>query len=412
MTVFDQAIWWHVYPLGATGAPIRPESAPTEPAHRLRQLEAWLDYAVELGCSGIFLGPIFASSTHGYDTTDYYSLDPRLGDDDDWSSFVAAAHSRGLLIMLDGVFNHVGAHHPLVSEALAGNGMVRISGDSHQGWEGHGDLAELDHSDPRVADLVTDVMTHWLERGADAWRLDVAYAVPSEFWATVTDRVRQTHPNVGFLGEVIHGDYAEIAASGHLDSITAYELWKATWSSITDRNFWELASALERHNGFSQRVLMNTFIGNHDVNRIASQVGDDGAVLAAVVLLTVPGMPSIYYGDEQAFRGEKGEGYDADDAVRPALPQTPAELSPAGCWLYRIYQELVALRRRHPWLTTGELEVVDKTNETIHYRVAGQNHVAGAADGGEHTADVHLDLTDAFSVSVEVDGSTEFQWPR
>ena len=81
----DHAIWWQVYPLGATGAPIRPEpDAPlTEPGApaRLDRLEPWLDYAVELGANGLSLGPIFASSTHGYDTTDHLRIDPRLGDD-------------------------------------------------------------------------------------------------------------------------------------------------------------------------------------------------------------------------------------------------------------------------------------------------------------------------------------------
>ena len=113
MSFLDHAIWWHIYPLGACGAPIRPPStAPeTTPVPRLRRLEAWLDYAVELGCSGLLLGPVFASTSHGYDTIDYFRLDPRLGTEEDWRRFADAAHERGLLLMLDGVFNHVGAHH-------------------------------------------------------------------------------------------------------------------------------------------------------------------------------------------------------------------------------------------------------------------------------------------------------------
>ncbi|MDO5684168.1 MAG: alpha-amylase family glycosyl hydrolase, partial [Propionibacteriaceae bacterium] len=94
---------------------------------------------------------------------------------------------------------------------------------------------------PEVVDLVADVMRHWLRRGIAGWRLDVAYAVPTQFWAEVTDRVRQEFPRAIFLGEMIHGDYVGFADASHLDSTTEYELWKAIWSSIHDTNLWELA---------------------------------------------------------------------------------------------------------------------------------------------------------------------------
>ncbi|MDO5684167.1 MAG: alpha-amylase family glycosyl hydrolase, partial [Propionibacteriaceae bacterium] len=148
MSLLDTAIWWHVYPLTACGAPIhRPDqAAAAHQEHRLRRLLNWLDYAVELGCSGLLLGPIFASSSHGYDTLDHFHIDPRLGDDADFDHLVAAARERGLSIMLDGVFNHVGVEHPLVT-----SGSALIKRDAHGAplpWEGNGDLALLDHSRP------------------------------------------------------------------------------------------------------------------------------------------------------------------------------------------------------------------------------------------------------------------------
>ena len=102
------AIWWHVYPLGAVGAFPATGNPPGPDEHRLRRLVAWLDHVVALGASGIVLGPVFASSTHGYDTIDYLRIDPRLGDDGDLDELVAQAHGRGLKVLLDGVFNHVG----------------------------------------------------------------------------------------------------------------------------------------------------------------------------------------------------------------------------------------------------------------------------------------------------------------
>lgn len=379
--MLDRTIWWHVYPLAALGAPIRSEH---DSAHRLRALEPWLDYLVELGCNGLLLGPIFASATHGYDTLDHFRIDPRLGDDEDFDWLIDACRQRGVNLMLDGVFNHVARSHPWVEQGLAGD----------TDWEGHGELVTLNHDDPRVHDAVAEIMLHWLRRGIAGWRLDVAYAVPPEFWRTVLARVREEFPDAMFLGEVIHGDYAEIARAGTLDAVTQYELWKAMWSSLVDANFWELAHALERH---PTDVLPNTFIGNHDVDRIASTVGPEKVVLAAAVLLTVPGMPSIYYGDEQGFTGVRGEGWSADDSVRPVLP---AELSPLGAWIYDEYRELIALRRRQAWLTHSQVEVLHKTNETISYRCVS----------GENSLQVDLWLDPAPGVRVHAGGEELYSW--
>jgi glycosidase len=394
MSLVDHAIWWQVYPLGATGAPIREGS---DVAHRLSRLEGWLDYAVELGASGLLLGPIFRSTAHGYDTLDHFAIDPRLGTDEDFDHLVAAARERGLAVMLDGVFNHVGAQHPMVADP---GSPIRRADGRPVGWEGHDDLVLLDHADPRTADLVVDCMVHWLRRGIAGWRLDVAYAVPGWFWRTVTDRVRQEFPDAVFLGEVIHGDYARVADEGGLDSVTAYELWKGIWSSIADRNLWELAWALERHDQFSRTHALQTFVGNHDVTRIATLTGDAGSILALAVLMTTPGMPSIYYGDEQAFRGEKGHGAGADDPLRPRLPESPEGLSQSGWWMYRVHQDLIGLRRRHPWLTRGRVNVVAKDLTWITYETRG--------DG--HTMKVELRLDPVSRVRVSVDGKDVYEW--
>lgn len=357
-------IWWHVYPLGATGAPIRGRTGDgSDAAPRLRQLELWLDYLIELGCDGLLLGPIFESVAHGYDTLDHYRIDARLGTNEDFDWLMGACRQRGIKVMLDGVFNHVSATHAAVDKQLAGS----------TNWEGHDELATLHHDDERVRDMVADIMKFWLARGIAGWRLDVAYSVPPEFWSDVLGRVRADYPDALFLGEVIHGDYAQIAHDGTLDAVTQYELWKGIWSSLHDTNFWELDHALERHRDVSAQLLTNTFIGNHDVDRIASKIGQDKEILALAILLTLPGMPSIYYGDEQGFEGVRGEGFSADDAVRPPLPATPGELSDLGAWIFREHQALIGLRRRNPWLTGADLEVLDKTNETISYRVFADN---------------------------------------
>jgi glycosidase len=370
-----------VYPLGFTGAE-RAALPADEPArHRLRHLAAWLDYAVELGCNGLLLGPVFASETHGYDTTDHFRIDARLGDEADFDALVTAAGERGLRLILDGVFNHVGRSFPVFKAAVAGGSGSPAArwfkrtpdGSDYAVFEGHGQLVELDHDEPAVLSYVIEVMTHWLGRGAGGWRLDAAYAVPPSFWAKAVPAVREAFPGAWFLGEMIHGDYAAYAAEAGLDSITQYELWKAVWSSLNDRNFYELDHALGRHNAFMDAELAQTFVGNHDVTRLATILNDERHFSHALaVLFCVGGVPSVYYGDEQGFRGLKEHREGGDDEIRPAFPATPAELLPDGWRYYRLHQRLIGFRRRHPWLVRARTTAEHLQPTALALRLRGE----------------------------------------
>lgn len=386
----EHAMWWHVYPLGFVGAErvALPDGAPA--AHRFEHLTAWLDYVVDLGLSGIALGPVFASETHGYDTVDHLRIDPRLGTEDDFDAFVAAARSRGLRLTLDGVFNHVGRGFGPFQEVLRHGPGGPTESWFHLTWpdgagpgtepgyvdfEGHHALVALNHDEPAVARYVTDVMTHWLDRGVDGWRLDAAYAVPTAFWTQVLPQVRAAHPETFVFGEVLHGDYAAVVAEAGLDSVTQYELWKSVWSSLNDGNFFELSWTLSRHDAWLETFVPVTFLGNHDVTRVASRLTDRRHLLhALVLLLTLGGTPTVYAGDEQGIEGVKEDRAGGDDAVRPLFPPAPGELRPGGWDLYHRHQELIALRRRHPWLHRARSEVVECTNRTFVYRAVADGH--------------------------------------
>lgn len=399
----EHVVWWQLYPLGFVGAhPADP--APTADQHRLRRIADWLDYAIELGASGLALGPVFASQTHGYDTVDHYRIDPRLGDDGDFDHLVTEAHRRGLRILLDGVFNHVGTDFPRYREAVDGGdrSWFRVRGDEFATFEGHGGLIALNHRNAEVVDYTVDVMSHWLARGADGWRLDAAYAVPDRFWSEVLPRIRDKHPDAWFVGEVIHGDYQARVRDSGFDSVTQYELWKAVWSSVNDANFHELDWALTRHNEFLDTFVPLTFIGNHDVTRIASQLTNaDHVEHALVILLTTGGIPSIYAGDEVAYRGIKEERFGGDDEVRPEFGSPFEGVGEHGHQVFRSHQHLIGLRRRHPWLYEARTAPLSVTNTSYVYTTRhGDDALVVALNVGDDA--VALSLPDLGVARAEV----------
>ncbi len=375
MSWADSVIWWHVYPLGFVGA--ERTAVPTV-QHRLPQLENWLDYLIGLGANGLLLAPLFASASHGYDTLDHYRIDTRLGDGADFDHLVRECGERGIRVCLDGVFNHLARNHPIVQAALDGGPesaagrWIRWVDGYPRYFEGHDRLVELDLTQPPVAEYVAGVMTHWLGRGIDGWRLDAAYAQGSQVWAPILARVKAEYPDSWVVAEVIHGDYAEFVSSSGVDSVTQYELWHAIWDSLNDRNFFSLDWTLARHREFCERFRPQTFIGNHDVTRIASKLNDPRHVrLAAALLFLLPGIPSIYAGDEQGFTGVKEENHYGDDAVRPPFPAQPSELLPFGEATHADYTELIGIRRRHPWLVDAVATTSEVTNTFISIRLEG-----------------------------------------
>ena len=351
MSWVSHVIWWQVYP-SASSEPRRNLMRSTGEVHRLPRLQGWLDHLISWGGNGLMLGPIFTSSSHGYDTVDYLQIDPRLGDDADFDSLVAACRKRGVRLLLDGVFNHAGRDFPPVAQALTeGPGSATedwvsklydtkgvISADY---FEGHDTSSPSITTRRRCRSYVRDVMLHWLRRGIDGWRLDAAYAVPPTFWAAVLPAVRKEFPDAWFVGEMIHGDYVDYVRTSGIDSVTEYELWWAIWSSINSVNFHELQWTLRRHAEFVEHFIPLTFLGNHDVTRVASQIERTAAPVARGGPARLPARGAerllrrrVRAGGDQgepAGRGRRGTAGDAEGAVvlRTSAPGGGAGL-PAG----------------------------------------------------------------------------------
>ena len=390
----EHAICWQLYPLGALGAPKLnpeievPEKGPFRPVRTLADLGTWVDHARRLGANAILLGPIFQSYSHGYDTIDYFRIDSRLGTMEDFSAFIEYAHRQGMAVLADGVFNHVSPYCPQMRDVVQRGPQSPYADffraeftDWHPGrlpaydtFEGHAGLAALNHGNTQVRALIGKVMDYWSGRGLDGWRLDAAYAVDPQLWAQILPPLRRKYPHLWVFGEVIHGDYPQLVAQAGWDSLTQYELWKSIWSSLSDHNFYELQWNLTRHLEFCEHFWPQTFLSNHDVTRIASRLTPGQVGQAAAILLTLPGVPSIYYGDELGYQGVKEERAGGDDAIRPRLPATAGVTTDRQKKFWHYYASLIALRRRHPWLAHAKIEVTHIENEVISYR-------ASAADG-------------------------------
>jgi glycosidase len=382
--------WYHVHALAALGAePTNPDPHVAAPrAHRLPRLLDWLDHLVGLGVGGLLLTPVFASTTHGYDTVDPFRVDPRLGDADDLQRLIDACHARDLRVVLDGVLNHVGRDFPAFVDVLRARRASPSAewfhvdfhrdgpdGFAYRTFEGHAQLVALNHASAAVQRWAADLTGHWLARGIDGWRFDAAYAVPAGFWRALCEPLRARFPDAFLFGEAIHGDYAAFVRASGLHAVTQYELHKAVWSALNDRNCFELSWALDRHAAFARTFVPVTFLGNHDVTRIASRLREPAHLgHALAVLCTVPGSPCVYYGDELAWRGVKERRAGGDDAIRPPLPATSTPASAEATAALALHRELLALRRARPWLTTAELRVTTLQNTHCEYVVWSGAH--------------------------------------
>lgn len=396
--------WYQVHALRGLDAPDTNPAphADTPVDHRLRRLEPWLDHVADLGAGGLLLTPIFASLTHGYDTVDAFRIDQRLGDNDDLAWLVAACHDRDLRLLLDGVFNHVSREFARFTDVREDRGhtdaarwfRVDVDAEGPDGFgydtfEGHGHLVALDHDADEVLDWAVDVACHWLDRGIDGWRLDAAYAVPTAFWSRFARRVLDRFPEAYLLGEVIHGDYPAFVTASGLHAVTQYQLYKAMWSWLRDRNPFELSWSLERHAEFASTFVPHTFTGNHDVTRLRTQVGDPALTgHALAVLCSVPGAPAVYYGDEFGLEGRKEEREGGDDAIRPSLSELPADEG-GGAGVLQLHRDLLGVRRARPWLDTAQLEVLDVTDDHLRYRVTnGDRALTAILNVGAEPVDV------------------------
>lgn len=390
------SIFYHIYPLGMCGAKPRNDFR-SPPGSGLRDLIARIPHLVWLGVTGLYIGPLFESSVHGYDTADYRFVDRRLGTNADLTSLVSACHRAGIAVVLDAVLNHTGrdffAFRNLLergstSEYLGwykGVDFQRRSpaGDPfhYEGWSGHYDLAKLDTENPQTREYLLGTVERWIrEFDIDGLRLDAADVLSRDFMTALASRCKSIKESFWLMGEVVHGDYREWARPDVLDSVTNYELYKGLWSSFNDANFFEIAWSLNRQSGregMYKGIDLYTFVDNHDVNRVASVLKDGNHLFPLYTLLfSCPGIPSIYYGSEWGLRGEKKDGSDAP--LRPAIRETAdhgtwsgvsGECAPTvdSSALESHIRSLIALRKNSSALSRGDYRQLHVASEQFAF---------------------------------------------
>ena len=332
MSWYNEAIFYHIYPLGLTGAPKQNEYS--EPVHRLNTLLPWIDHIKEIGCTALYIGPLFESVGHGYETTDYKKLDSRLGDNEDLKNFVAACHEKEIKVIFDGVFNHTGRdffafkdiqenrqNSPYVNwycnVNFSGNTEYN-DGFSYENWGGYNLLVKLNQRNPDVQNYICDVIRFWVsEFDVDGIRLDAADVLDFDFMKQLRRTAEEVKPDFWLMGEVIHGDYSRWVNGSTLHSVTNYALHKALYSGHNDHNYFEIAHTVKYLQNMGDLDLYN-FVDNHDVERIYTKLSNKAHFAPVHVLLyTLPGVPSIYYGSEFGIEGRKERT--SDDSLRPAL---------------------------------------------------------------------------------------------
>ena len=351
---YEKGVFYHMYPLGMTGAPKRnTQEAVTD---RFEELKQWIPHIRSLGCNAIYIGPLFESTSHGYDTRDYKLADRRLGTNDGFKTFVSCCHSCGVKVVVDGVFNHTGreffAFRDLLEKREASPYRdwyrgINFSwqsplGDpfSYEAWQGHFELPCLNLKNPEVRAYLFEVIRFWIDEfGIDGIRLDCANVLDFDFMTELRTATGQMKEDFWLMGEVIHGEYARWVNDRMLHSVTNYELHKALYSGHNDHNYFEIAHNVRRLEQIGYQLY--TFADNHDENRLASKLKlKEHLPLVYLLLFTLPGIPSVYYGSEWGIPGMRTNV--SDDELRPAI-----SLSETASWNQELVSWIGALGRIH-----------------------------------------------------------------
>jgi cyclomaltodextrinase/neopullulanase len=383
-----------------------------------------LDYIESLGIDALYFTPIFQSaSNHRYHTYDYYQVDPLLGGNQAFYELLEAAHQRQMKVVLDGVFNHAsrgffffhdilenGPHSPWVDWfKIQSWPLAPYTGESpanYIGWAGNRALPVFNHDNPEVREYIMEIAEYWLKFGIDGWRLDVPFEIKTPgFWQEFRQRVKAINPDAYIVGEV-WGDSRQWLDGGQFDGVMNYLFAGPTIAfsagnrvvleQVQSRDYQPYPSLSAAEYAVKIQELLQLYpweiqltqlnlLASHDTARLITIAGGDQASveLATLLLLTFPGAPSIYYGDEVGLPG----GIDPD--CRRGFPLE-------ANWNQEIlntHTQLIALRHKYPALRIGDYQVLLAQGELyIFARTLKQQELVIAVNVSTAAATAYLDV--------------------
>lgn len=415
----QDAIFYQIFPdRFSNGDPLNdpPNLQPwgTPPTHGgfqggdLRGITQKLDYLLDLGVTAIYLNPIFLStSNHRYNTSDYFRIDPKLGDNRELTTLLDAAHRNNLRVILDGVFNHCGRGFFAFVDVLENQErspyrdwfhIKRFPVDAYSsghatdflGWWKYKSLPKFNTNNPAVRRYLLEVARYWIQFGIDGWRLDVPNEIDDDtFWAEFRYTVKSSNPDAYLVGEIWE-DSPRWVGDTHFDGLMNYPfrtavigyLTRALTASQYADKIERLLTIYPRENVYAMYVPL----GSHDTERIATMLGGDPAKIrmAFSLLFAYPGAPAVYYGDEVGVEGGK------DPDCRAAFPWEPAQWKDE---LRPHIQKLAAYRKRFPCLRRGGFQRIltdDPRGIYAFVRSLGEEKITAVFNASATRRTLHL----------------------
>jgi glycosidase len=333
----------------------------------LASLRTRLDHVQALGADVLYLNPIhLAFTNHKYDALDFEAVSPEYGTRDDVTALARELHGRGMKLVLDGVFNHMGRNARIFQQAQADPDSAYrdwfVFGDEYPGgaraWSHSQNLPELNLENPAVREHVfggpDSVVRRWLREGVDGWRLDVAHDIGFELLQQLTDAAHAEQPGSLVVGELWNYPREWFPSVDGVMNFTLREIvLRTARGQIPAATAGAMIQRVIDEAGIEPMLKSWLMLDNHDTARLATSVPDEPARrLAQLLQFTLPGAPNLYYGSELGMVG--GD----DPAMRaPMRWDLATDDNPTLAWTRR----LIALRREHRALRVGNFRRVEST---------------------------------------------------
>ena len=402
-TWYEDALIYHMFTFSAANAPFKNDYSVTE--HRFAEIEKWIPHIKGMGFNAVLFSPLLKSISHGYDVTDYFEIDNRLGIKDEFRVLVNRFHDNGIRVILDSVFNHCGRDFFAFRELQRNNreyehwfSGVDFSkqsplGDSftYDTWSGHYSLPKFNLTNAAVRNYLLDAVRFWIDFfGIDGMRLDAANVLDWSFMEELRGLTGKLKPDFWLMGEVVSGDYSKWVNGKLLHSVTNYILYKGLFSSHNENNLFELAYSVKNSvpdNGLP----LYTFLDNHDQSRIASNVTNPEHLRTLYALLfTLPGIPSVYYGSEWGVTGVKENN--SDGPLRPYIDIE--KRSEYSTWLTGYIHTLMGIRQASNALKYGQYRQIflDYNRPFVFERSCDNERVFVAVNIGDRDDFIRLNM--------------------